>query len=213
MTLVPLAVIGEQYERDLSSAETSIRHLEAFCNALFLELLEVMELSIQDVGSMGEFVAAIATILTLIYLARQLQSNTKATQGSNRREITRDFVRFGENQLDPVVARAWHQGLQSYPHMANEANNSFAVQMTNQALMFQSIFAQYENGQLEEATYITYLLFFTSIIASPGGGAWWEDSGRPIFVPKMVIAVDKQLAKGEHPELMAMYSELIERKG
>ena len=166
----------------------------------------------EALGSLGEIVAAIATIMTLIYLARQLRSNTKATQGTNRREITRDFVRFGENQLDPVTARSWHQGLQNYPQMSCEANNSFAVQMSNQALMFQSVFAQYENGQLEEATYIPYLLFFTTLAASPGGNVWWQNSGRPIFIPKMVSAVDEQMAKGEHPAQMAMYSELLDDK-
>ena len=161
-------------------------------------------------GSLGEFAAAIATIVTLIYLARQLQSNTKATQGTNRREITRDYVRFGEIQLDPKIATYWHQGLQKYPHMAHEANNSFSVQMANQALMFQSVFAQYENGQLEGDTYVAYLLFFTALAASPGGSIWWKNTGRPIFVQKMVSAVDEQLAKGDHPDVGPMYSELLD---
>ena len=164
----------------------------------------------EALGSLGELAAAIATILTLIYLARQLQSNTRATQGTNRREIARDYIRFGETQLDPVIARFWHQGLQNYPNMAHEANNSFAIQMTNQALMFQSVFAQYENGQLEEATYVPYLLFFTALASSPGGNCWWENTGRPIFVPKMVSAVDEQMAKSEHPEIVSMYSELLD---
>ena len=163
----------------------------------------------EALGSLGEFSAAVATILTLIYLARQLQSNTRATQGTNRREIARDYIRFGEIQLDPEIARCWHQGLQKYPHMSHEANNSFAVQMTNQALMFQSVFAQYENGQLEEDTYVPYLLFFTSLAASPGGSIWWEHTGRPIFVPKMVSAIDDQMTKNEHPDLTSMYSELL----
>jgi len=164
----------------------------------------------EALGSLGEFSAAIATIATLIYLARQLQSNTKATQGTNRREIARDYVRFGENQLDPVIARQWHQGLQSYPSMDSESNNSFGVQMANQALMFQSVYAQYENGQLEDDTYVAYLLFFCSLAASPGGNIWWQRIGRPIFVSKMVTAVDEQLAKGIYPDVAPMYSELAE---
>lgn len=164
----------------------------------------------EALGSLGELSAAVATIVTLIYLARQLQSNTRATQGTNRREITRDFVRFGEKQLDPVIARQWHKGLQNYPSMDSEANNSFGLQMSNQALMFQSVFAQYENGQLEDDTYVAYLLFFTAIVASPGGNIWWQNIGRPIFVTKMVSAVDEQLIKGGHPDIGPMYSELLD---
>ena len=35
-------------------------------------------MSIQDLGALGELVAAIATIVTLLYLALQIRRNTKA---------------------------------------------------------------------------------------------------------------------------------------
>ena len=38
----------------------------------------VADVTIQDLGSIGEFVAAIATVATLVYLAIQIRSNTAA---------------------------------------------------------------------------------------------------------------------------------------
>jgi len=40
-----------------------------------------MELSIQDLGSVGEFVSSIAVILTLIYLAVQTRQTQKMIRG------------------------------------------------------------------------------------------------------------------------------------
>ena len=159
-------------------------------------------MSLQDLGSLGEFFAAFATIITLIYLARQLHMNTKATQATNRHEITRDYARFSEQLYDAKLSKAWQVGLQSYPDMEIDDANRFAHLFSYQALMFQGVFAQYDNGQIDEGTYLAYLNFFSTLAVSPGGSIWWEQSARPIFVPKMVAAVDEHVAKGEYPELM-----------
>ena len=42
-------------------------------------------MTIQDLGSIGEFVAAIATVATLVYLAIQIRSNTAALRSESRR--------------------------------------------------------------------------------------------------------------------------------
>ena len=52
-------------------------------------LVEAMDLSIQDLGSIGELIAAIATIATLFYLAQQLRMNTRivrATASANTQD-------------------------------------------------------------------------------------------------------------------------------
>lgn len=159
-------------------------------------------MNIQDLGSLGELIAAIATVATLVYLAKQLYANTKATVSSNRYEITRDYVRFSEQLANPELQRAWTKGLQNYPNMKEDEAGQFANLFSMQALMFQGIFAQYDSGQLDEETYLAYLNFFTSLAATPGGGVWWEQSARPVFVPSMVAAVDEHMSSGNYPELL-----------
>jgi len=61
----------------------------------------------------------------------------------------------------------------------------FSTVANNEALFFQGVFAQHENGHLEQATYEVYLLWFSSIISTPGGSAWWEDTARPIFLGRI----------------------------
>jgi hypothetical protein len=43
---------------------------------------------------------------------------------------------------------------------------------------------------------LAYLDWFSSILVTPGGALWWKTTGRPIYVPEMVAAVDKRLAAG-----------------
>ena len=160
-------------------------------------------MTIQDLGSMGELIAAIATVATLIYLAKQLQANTKATQASNWHEITRDYARTNEIlTIHAEIGEIWREGLKNYPNLPKGENERFATIIANQGLQFQALYAQYQNGQLEEETYTAYLRFFCSLIAQEGGQHWWEESARPVYVPSMVAAVDAHLATGEYPNLM-----------
>ena len=163
-------------------------------------------MTIQDMGSIGELIAAIATLATLIYLARQISANTKATRASSRLEITRDYRATNRTIFDPAVYRAWATGLTHYPNMSFEQGGHFANYMSDQALLIQGVFAQYENEQLEEETYAAYLTWFCAIATTPGGAYWWDKVGRPIYVPKMVAAVDARIAQGDLPDLRKLPS-------
>ncbi len=68
--------------------------------------------------------------------------------------------------------------------------------MNDEALFFQSTFASYESGQLEEETYQGYLSWFASVVVTPGGTYWWETVARPIYTPAMVEVVDRRIAEG-----------------
>ena len=153
-------------------------------------------MSLQDWGSIGEFVAAIATLLTLVYLSLQVRANTLAAQTESRLNITTEY-RHGLNQLiHPSTWTAWVNGLHHYPDIPYEQRGAFSTLMSKEALFFQGVFAQFENGQLESETYEAYLLWFTSLVSTPGGSYIWNDSMRPVFVPKMVSVVDERLGQG-----------------
>jgi hypothetical protein len=153
-------------------------------------------MSIQDIGSLGEFLAAFATIATLIYLSRQIRANTKASQTESRLGITRDQRANNLAALDPSYYRALVNGLHSFPDIDFSERGIFSLLMANEALHFQGIYAQFENGQLESETYEAYLDNFASFVATPGGANIWNETMRPVYVPKMVRAVDDRLAKG-----------------
>lgn len=52
-------------------------------------------MTIQDLGSIGELVAAIATVATLLYLAHQIRQNTKVARSSMRHGITDSVAETG----------------------------------------------------------------------------------------------------------------------
>lgn len=51
-------------------------------------------MTIQDLGSIGELVAAVATLATLIYLSLQIRQNSKSNEYTATDRITADVSEF-----------------------------------------------------------------------------------------------------------------------
>jgi len=158
---------------------------------------------LEILGNLGDFIGGIAVVVTLIYLAIQIRQNTSALRTTSRQTISAGYRESNRLRLDPAAGLAWAKGLTSFPDLPFEDRNLFGTIMIDEALFFQGAFAIYESGQLEEPTYTAYLRWFTSLVATPGGRAWWETTGRLVWAPGMVAAVDRCLSAGDLHDVRA----------
>jgi len=94
----------------------------------------------------------------------------------------------------------------SFPDLSSKDELLFNRVLIDEGLQFQTVFALYTSGQLEQSPYDTYLTWFACILATPGGQAWWKVSGRPFFEPEMVNAVDDRLHVGGLPDIRELPS-------
>ncbi len=77
-------------------------------------------MSIQNLGSIGEFIAALATLATLVYLAVQIRQNTKqveeGTRAARASAVSSGLQLINSNRLaiysDQDVASIWSRGLE-----------------------------------------------------------------------------------------------------
>lgn len=73
-------------------------------------------MSIQDLGSIGEFIAAIATILTLVYLALQIRQNTAVSRAAAAQEVLKAHRLLIREvlTLNPEVENVFIRGIHSF---------------------------------------------------------------------------------------------------
>ncbi len=150
-------------------------------------------MSIQDLGSLGEFVAAIATIATLIYLALQIRQNTQATKDQSTRslvlansEATGDIARDGE-LADILMRGAYDRGALNAAEKFRF--NCFFFSYYNQ---IDYAYERYLHGKMEAEPWKKIAKEIPVYIGSPGIRAWWsEDKIR--FSPAFVDFVEGQL--------------------
>jgi len=91
--------------------------------------------NLEDLGNVGDFVAAIATIVTLIYLAIQIRQNTAAVRSSTHQQ-----------QVDTTVAM--HTNVSNDPALAKlitKANSDFSSLDESQQLQLLYFYTNYFN--------------------------------------------------------------------
>jgi hypothetical protein len=156
--------------------------------------------TLQDLGSIGEFVAAIATLATLAYLAVQIRHNTTSVRAASRLEIASSWRECNRLTLDSEARLTYATGLHEYPDMPLQERGLFGTLLADHAVFFQGTFALYEEGQLDEMTYQGYLTWFACQVVTPGGSAWWAET-REFLVRGAASAVDARLVQGDLPDI------------
>ncbi len=104
--------------------------------------LGVMDISIQDLGSIGEFIASIGVLISLIYLAFQTRANTKAIKAQTRSSITDQVLSI---QLATFNNIHYQRAIQKYA-LNQELDSSEQHLLGREALLF---FKHMENAQFQ----------------------------------------------------------------
>jgi hypothetical protein len=134
-------------------------------------------MSIQELGSFGELIAAIATVATLVYLAIQIHQNTRAVKASVL-EVTgsrsSDLAKFVAN--DPDLSRILMTTMTTSTEL--EEVDRFRLQ-----LLFVAAMRSYEITVAHRATDFLDQIQYSGLINNLSGwvacsyfAAWWENA-------------------------------------
>lgn len=159
-------------------------------------------MTIQDLGSISEIVAAIATVITLIYLAIQIRLNTKATMDEATRslvlansEAANDLVRDGE--LADIMQRGFH-GHGSLTPTEQMRHNLYLFAYYNQV---DYAYERFREGYLDERSWNKIAKEIPLYVGAPGGKTWWA-SDKVRFSPEFVAYVENALSEHGPPSAL-----------
>jgi hypothetical protein len=135
----------------------------------------VANLTLEDIGNLGDFIAAIATIATiatLAYLAYQIRLNTKSNQAS-----TASAWFEQESTLAMFIAQ--------HANIYRRGSTSFEELNEDEAVVYLQIVAveigdvwsgmiQHKNGFISVAELATYEVIWKNYMAEPGFRSAWS---------------------------------------
>ena len=154
-------------------------------------------MTIQDLGSIGELLAAIATIATLVYLAAQVRQNTRALKSSTFQEVAGAMSLTTEAiatnpELAVIIVKASH-GL---AELTPEERIQYTFTMLTTFRRLETVYVQRQLGLIDPALTEGYERSALSVLASPSAAEWWQ-SGKPAFSEAFASYVDSQIASGQ----------------
>ena len=119
-------------------------------------------MTLQDLGSIGEFVGSIAVLITLVYLAVQIRQNTKSMDETRRLAITQSqqdwtsmfngaMLTAAESEHIPrLMVQARDEGIST---LIPEDRLRLGYFLAAMAARLDMLHLQYESGFLSEETY------------------------------------------------------------
>jgi hypothetical protein len=137
------------------------------------------------IGAIGEIPGAAGVIVTLIYLARQIRQNTRATKLSMSHSIASATREWNRPLLqDPELAWTFQVGTEDPTRLDEKEQARFVELCFSLLRMFEDAHYQYAHGALDPEVWRGYEKLFGAHAKAPGFQAYWkvrEDTFRPEF--------------------------------
>jgi hypothetical protein len=163
-------------------------------------------MSLEDLGNIGEFVAAIGVIVSLIYLAVQIRQNTQQIKQSIRSVRASTFHTTLSSAAgfivpiaqDPDLADIYRRGLRG--ESLNETEwIRFRFVISNLFGTYEHLYYQHRAGLAEPELWESRAANMAWYLAQPGWRAYWDEAGR-LFGQGFRDYVAKQLVGGPAAE-------------
>ena len=148
----------------------------------------------QLLGNYGEFVGAIAVVVTLIYLTAQIRQNNELLRSQSRQTLV-------ANDVTSLTANLEHTDV--FAKLVSEEELSaddqmrlsfmYALDLRNREFEY----FQCTNGLLDEETWLAYRHVILINHSAGVGRTWWRDIGRGIVDPQFAELIDELLVDAE----------------
>jgi len=170
-------------------------------------------MNIQDLGSIGELIAAVATVLTLIYLATQIRQNTNQLKGDaiisiNNIEHNLDNELRADRPLFSQVIRA----TTNWKSLNPKEQAAVHLFFHSHTRWCETCWTLWTRGALDKETYDTREKFIVAFLGHPEGGLVWWNNWKAIYDPRFVDRINKKLADSTNERSLVEFAPFYEQK-
>jgi len=152
--------------------------------------------TIQDLGSLGELVAAIATVVTLAYLAVQIRANTNAIRSESRGRISAQTQSYsaviGGNR---ETASLFTRGLVDLDSLEVDEQTQFAFLFSMLVNQANDSHHEYRLGITDRETFMANGVSVLRLLRAPGGREYWRRHSSD-FSPPFQEFIGSELKEG-----------------
>jgi hypothetical protein len=153
-------------------------------------------ITLENIYFIGQTVAAIAIVVSLIYVGIQVRQNTFATlSASAQAYVSADNETVGLINSSPDLADILHRGANGLSALNGGDLIRFMAFHDLLFISFQAYHLQWRRGTLDEALWVTYRQAIVDLLQQRGQQDWWEKR-RHWFNPEFQDYVDASVKEG-----------------
>ena len=154
----------------------------------------------EAIAAIGEFIGGIAVIVSIIYLALQVRSSANASRGQGQRDnmdVLTFFAPF-QNKANRDVMRA---GMTSFGDLSEDEKLHFHALIHPLVSQYQSIFADYKMGLMDDIAFESWSGAMTAVLASEGMNQWWQQA-KFVYALDFQRAIDEGISRSSGPSFV-----------
>ena len=152
-------------------------------------------MTLQDLGSIGEFVAAIATLVTLIYLALQIRQNSESVKAAAAQSVLASLNEALQSAAAmPQLSRVVALGQADYSQLSGDERHQFVIWMFAWFRIIEQAHHNYVLGYLEPKIWDGHAKHIHSVMQSPAVVRWWK-LRRSVFSSEFQAFIDSASAR------------------
>jgi len=125
----------------------------------------------EAISAIGQIVGALAVVISLIYVAREIRSNARAARTASMGNVNRWL---GELVVNPHLGELWYRGIHDFGSLKNGDLVRFSVLMDQLFNIYQEMYYQRFEGQLDPRQWGTLEAAQRDINGYPRVQAWWR---------------------------------------
>lgn len=148
------------------------------------------------IGAVGEVCGAIAVVLSLLYLARQVRDSALQDRRNQYTSINRDFVQFTHaTSRDQSLAEVVFRGMLDRSSLSPAEQYRYNAALLGLFRAQEAMFHYHREGGVHDWGFESYRATMIDLMGLPGIQAYWKDR-RHWFSTEFQGEVDKYLKEG-----------------
>ena len=125
----------------------------------------------EAISAIGQIVGAIAVVISVLYLAREIRSNARAARVASLETLIRWLGQLAEH---PHLRELYHRGIHDFDSLGGADLVGFGVLMNQLFHIIQETYYQHADGHLDPRVWRSTEVSVRELIAYPGIQAWWR---------------------------------------
>jgi len=128
------------------------------------------------IAAVGELAGAVAVVVSLLYLARQISQNTRAMRRTASHDAVEGMLNWFSHALaDPDLTRIWTHGIERLDSLSEDEIARFALLQFNLLKVAEDIHFQHIEGAMDPGLWEGWSEMFQQYLGAPGSQEYWEE--------------------------------------
>ena len=132
-------------------------------------------MTLDQLANIGEIIGSIAVIISIIYLAIQIRTNTEAERTSTYQAVVSDFGALNNTMAStPDLSHLFVKAMEDYHQLSPDEKARISQIFFQSFHYFENMFYQHQKGYLDEEVWTGWKRLMLTYYSRPGFQTWWE---------------------------------------